>query len=212
LEHALILAVMSCFPAKQHPWLIMDRGYARIGLLMKLGLEGIPFLVRAQKNVLVYRKGKPIALGRLSETPGQIQCYSIRYRSKEKEPLDLIIFYGRSGGQILRACCSKLNLKIIRVIKNWLEGVAKRKFPQKPAEKELKLIDVMEPAKEFGVSTEAVLWRLVNLKRLNKSLVNKVLMGPEFRNLDHINRQGLYEEYQPSKLLDHKRRNHILPM
>ncbi len=49
LEHALILAVMSCFPAKQRPWLIMDRGYARVGLLMKLGLEGIPFLVRAKK-------------------------------------------------------------------------------------------------------------------------------------------------------------------
>jgi hypothetical protein len=47
LEQAIILAVMSCFPAKQRPWLIMDRGYARIGLLMKLGLEGIPFLVRA---------------------------------------------------------------------------------------------------------------------------------------------------------------------
>ncbi len=95
LEHALILAVMSCFPAKQRPWLIMDRGYARIGLLMKLGLEGIPFLVRAQKNVLVYRKGEPIALGRLSVKPGQIQRYSIRYHSKEKEPLDLIIFYGK---------------------------------------------------------------------------------------------------------------------
>ncbi len=67
------------------------------------------------------------------------------------------------------------------------------------AEKELKLIDVIELAKEFGVSTEAVLWRLVILKRLNNSLVNKVLMDPEFRNLDRIKRQGLYEEYQPSK-------------
>jgi hypothetical protein len=95
LEHALILAVMSCFPAKQRPWLIMDRGYARIGLLMKLGLEGIPFLVRAQKNVLVYRKGEPIALGRLSVKAGHIQRYSVRYHSKEKEPLDLIIFHGK---------------------------------------------------------------------------------------------------------------------
>jgi Zn-dependent peptidase ImmA (M78 family) len=67
------------------------------------------------------------------------------------------------------------------------------------AEKELKLIDVIELAKEFGVSTEAVLWRLVILKKLNKSLVNKVLLDPEFRNLDRIKRQGLYEEYQPLK-------------
>jgi hypothetical protein len=95
LEHALILAVMSCFPAKQRPWLIMDRGYARVGLLMKLGLEGIPFLVRAKRNVLVYWKGKPIALGRLSVKAGQIHRYSIHYHSKKKEPLDLIIFHGK---------------------------------------------------------------------------------------------------------------------
>jgi hypothetical protein len=37
LEHALILAVMSCFPAKQRPCLIMDRGYARADLLLQLG-------------------------------------------------------------------------------------------------------------------------------------------------------------------------------
>jgi Transposase DDE domain len=73
----------------------MDRGYARVGLLLQLGLEGIPFLVRAKRNVLVYRKGKPIALGRLSVKIGQIQRYSIRYHSKKKEPLDLIIFHGK---------------------------------------------------------------------------------------------------------------------
>ncbi len=84
LEHALILAVMSCFPAKQRPWLIMDRGYARVDLLMKLGLEGIPFLVRAKRNVLVYLKGKPIALGRLSVKAGQMKRCSIRYHSKKK--------------------------------------------------------------------------------------------------------------------------------
>ena len=95
LEHALILAVMSCFPAKQRPWLIMDRGYARVGLLLKLGLEGIPFLVRAKKNVLVYWQGKAMSLGRFSVKAGQIRRYSIRYHSKKKEPLDLIIFHGK---------------------------------------------------------------------------------------------------------------------
>jgi hypothetical protein len=78
LEHALILAVMSCFPAKQRPWLIMDRGYARVGLLMQLGLEGIPFLVRAKKNVLVYWQGKPMALGRFPVKVGQVRRYSVR--------------------------------------------------------------------------------------------------------------------------------------
>jgi len=39
---------------------------------------------------------------------------------------------------------------------------------------ELKLVDVIELAKEFGVSSEAVLWRLVNLKILKKSQVEKI--------------------------------------
>lgn len=95
LEHALILAVMSCFPAKKRPWLVMDRGYARVGLLLQLGLEGIPFLVRAKRNVLVYRRGKAIALARFSVKAGQIQRYSVLYQAKEKVPLDLIIFHGK---------------------------------------------------------------------------------------------------------------------
>jgi len=59
LEHALILTVMSCFPAESRPLLIMDRGYARVALLEKLRREGIPFLVRAKAKVIVYYQGKP---------------------------------------------------------------------------------------------------------------------------------------------------------
>lgn len=95
LEHALILAVMSCFPAKQRPCLIMDRGYARADLLLQLGREGIPFLVRAKRNVLVYWRGKAIALARFSVKAGQTQRYSILYQAKKKVPLDLIIFHGK---------------------------------------------------------------------------------------------------------------------
>lgn len=65
--------------------------------------------------------------------------------------------------------------------------------------KELKLVDVIELAKEFGVSSEAVLWRLVNLKRIKKSQVEKILNDPEFRNLDRNLRRGLYEEQKPEK-------------
>lgn len=95
LEHALIQAVMSCFPAPKRPWLIMDRGYARVGLLMQLGLEGIPFLVRAKKNVLVYWQGKATVLGRFPVKVGRIDRYAVRYHSKKREPLDLIIFHGK---------------------------------------------------------------------------------------------------------------------
>jgi len=67
------------------------------------------------------------------------------------------------------------------------------------ANQELKLVDVIELAKEFGVSSEAVLWRLVNLKKLRKGQVEKILGDSEFRNLDRVMRQGLYEEYRPTK-------------
>ena len=64
---------------------------------------------------------------------------------------------------------------------------------------ELKLVDIIELAKEFGVSSEAVLWRLVNLKKLKKGQVEKILSDSEFRNLDRGLRRGLYEEHQPEK-------------
>lgn len=95
LEHALILAVMSCFCAESRPLLIMDRGYARAALLMKLLQEGIPFLVRAKKNVLVYYQGKARTLGRFPVKTGQIQFCSVLYHSKQKIPLNLIIFRGQ---------------------------------------------------------------------------------------------------------------------
>jgi Transposase DDE domain len=95
LEHGLILAVMSCFPVESRPLLIMDRGYARAALLLKLLREGIPFLVRAKRNVLVYYQGKSRALGRLSVKTGKIQCYPVLYHSKQKIPLNLIIFRGK---------------------------------------------------------------------------------------------------------------------
>jgi hypothetical protein len=94
LEHALIVAVMSCFPPESRPLLILDRGYARVALLHKLGQAGIPFLVRAKKNVVVSFQGKPHALSRFPYQPGQIQRYTVFYHSQAKEPLDLIIFRG----------------------------------------------------------------------------------------------------------------------
>lgn len=64
---------------------------------------------------------------------------------------------------------------------------------------EIRLVDIIELAKEFGVSTEAVLWRLVNLKVIKKTLASKVLKTPNFRDLDRNMRQGLYSKKRPSK-------------
>jgi hypothetical protein len=95
LEHSLILAAMSCFPVEFRPLLILDRGYARVALFIHLREEGIPFLCRAKRSVMVYLNGKGKTLGRFKIKRGQIRRYSVLYHSREKEPLDLILYFGK---------------------------------------------------------------------------------------------------------------------
>jgi hypothetical protein len=97
LEHSLILAAMSCFPVEFRPLLILDRGYARVALLIHLRQEGIPFLCRAKRSVMVYLHGQMEGktLGRFKIRPGQLLRYSVLYHSQKKEPLDLIIYFGK---------------------------------------------------------------------------------------------------------------------
>ena len=95
LEHSLILAAMSCFPVEFRPLLILDRGYARVALLIQLRQEGIPFLCRAKRSVMVYLNGKGQTLGRFKIRPGQLRRHSVLYHSQKKEPLDLIIYFGK---------------------------------------------------------------------------------------------------------------------
>jgi hypothetical protein len=95
LEHSLILAVMSCFPVQCRPLLILDRGYARVSLFIQFRQEGIPFLCRAKRSVMVYINGKGKTLGRFKIKPGQIRRYAVLYHAQKKEPLDLIIYFGK---------------------------------------------------------------------------------------------------------------------
>jgi hypothetical protein len=97
LEHSLILAAMSCFPVEWRPLLILDRGYSRVALLIHLRQEGIPFLCRAKRSVMVYLQGqtKGKTLGRFKIKRGQLLRYSVFYHSQKKEPLDLIIYFGK---------------------------------------------------------------------------------------------------------------------
>jgi len=77
LEHSLILAAMSCFPVEFRPLLILDRGYGRVALLIHLREEGIPFLCRAKRSVMVYLQGQP-----KGQTLGRFKikrCYSPDY-------------------------------------------------------------------------------------------------------------------------------------
>ena len=58
---------------------------------------------------------------------------------------------------------------------------------------------MIELAKDFGVSTEAILWRLVNLKVFKKSKAQKVLDDLEFRDLDRNMRRKMYTNDRPPK-------------
>jgi len=64
---------------------------------------------------------------------------------------------------------------------------------------EIKLVDIIDLAKDFGVSTEAILWRLVKLNRIPKSTVEQTLNDEEFRRMDRKLRKGLYLRTTPSK-------------
>jgi len=64
---------------------------------------------------------------------------------------------------------------------------------------DIRIVDIIELAKEFGVSTEAILWRLVNLNIIKRLTVQKTLENPNFRDLDRNMRQGLYFDAKPVK-------------
>ena len=63
----------------------------------------------------------------------------------------------------------------------------------------IKRVDIIDLAKDFEVSTEAILWRLVNLKKLKETQVKRILAEPDFRDLDRTMRRGLSEKYKPAK-------------
>ncbi len=63
----------------------------------------------------------------------------------------------------------------------------------------IKIVDIIELAKEYGVSTSAILWRLVNLRQIPQSEVKKILDNSELSQIDRVLRQGLYFTGKPSK-------------
>lgn len=54
--------------------------------------------------------------------------------------------------------------------------------------KKVSLLDIIGVAREFVVSTEALLWRLVALRFLNENLVKGTLEDPQFKDIDEAER------------------------
>jgi Zn-dependent peptidase ImmA (M78 family)/transcriptional regulator with XRE-family HTH domain len=53
-------------------------------------------------------------------------------------------------------------------------------------------LDLIELARSFDVSTEALLWRFVNLRKLSREKVKELLQDDSFRDLDRQSMMGLW--------------------
>lgn len=71
-------------------------------------------------------------------------------------------------------------------------------FRERSTEKGISYADLINIAREFDVSTEALIWRLVNLRQIDPSQATKVLDDAEFRELDRGTMSGRW--WQPSDL------------
>jgi len=64
---------------------------------------------------------------------------------------------------------------------------------------QIRVVDIIELAKDFGVSTDAILWRLVNLGILKRLRVKEIIEKPELRQTDRALRQDLSYRDTPPK-------------
>jgi Zn-dependent peptidase ImmA (M78 family)/transcriptional regulator with XRE-family HTH domain len=63
----------------------------------------------------------------------------------------------------------------------------------------IRLVDIIDLAKDFQVSTDAILWRLVNLKVLKREIVENLIKDPKRRELDRAMRKSLYAKMDVGK-------------
>ena len=61
------------------------------------------------------------------------------------------------------------------------------------------MVDIIDLAKDFQVSTDAIFWRLVNLKVLKRETVENLIKDPKRKELDRTMRQSLYAKMDVGK-------------
>jgi len=66
-------------------------------------------------------------------------------------------------------------------------------FDKRLENHKIKMFDLIALARQFEVSTEALLWRLVSLRRLQKTAVDKLLRDPVVRMQDRSTTEGLWD-------------------
>jgi len=70
-------------------------------------------------------------------------------------------------------------------------------FDKRVLKRKISYADLVGLAREFDVSTEALLWRLYTLRRLEKDTVEKLLENDEFRELDRASMHGKWWDPSP---------------
>ncbi len=101
LETGFLELISGSFPLGKLPVFIMDRGYGRLQLINALNIIAVPYIIRLRSNVIVWLKGKAIALSRLRYKEGRAIRYSrVLYRKDRAEVVDLIIYRGRGFKEV----------------------------------------------------------------------------------------------------------------
>lgn len=70
-------------------------------------------------------------------------------------------------------------------------------FDRRVRDRKISYADLIGLAREFDVSTEALLWRLYTLKRVKKGTVEKLLENEKFRELDRASMRGKWWDPSP---------------
>ncbi len=95
VESALLKLIAASLPASSKPIYVLDRGYARVGLLKQLRDLRIPYLVRGRRKTMVRGAGmRPMGLGRLPHRARHPQRYvNALYHGTVKEPVDVVVYH-----------------------------------------------------------------------------------------------------------------------
>ena len=72
------------------------------------------------------------------------------------------------------------------------ENIFRTELKKRGKDRKFSGLDLVQLAMEFEVSTEAVLWRMVNLRLLEKEKAREIIESPSFRTLHRTQRKGRY--------------------
>ena len=73
----------------------------------------------------------------------------------------------------------------------------KAEFSKRMQNKKISYLDAVEMARDFGVSTEALLWRLANLRVLRRRKIQRALEEGEIKDMDRKRRRSDWDTERP---------------